>query len=710
MDDAGLSLGSGKLKESVREDAEDFARSSHDQAGVSQKQQTAPGGDEAEGGRKSDRDGDEISNIWESGGKANLGAEEKKLRIEAIKSEIAFTFRSAYDEEKGGFSYANGPNAPAKAGNEEIEKDSGASVREEALEELPPEEPEPVDIDSVALVKSPVVLRGIHSSRTPEARGSALARHGGGATVESLAIRSLRGLKENQAADGTKNGDVADTSASLLTPEDESAESTASEDIEITNLDAPQPDAAVETATESSTPRFKAAGVNPVVETAVQPFSTFSIDVDTAAYTLARRYLSGGFLPPAESVRTEEFVNFFDYAYRPPENGVFAVHVEGAPSKFGRGQQLLKIGIKGRRLGREESRGAVLTLLVDSSGSMNTPERIELAKKALTMLVERLGPADRISLIQYDNHARVLLEQAPATEKKTILAAIEGLQCSGSTNLEEGMRRAYEVAAAGFTPGAENRVLVLSDGAANLGALSAEDILRQVEAYRKQGILCSVFGLGQGTYNDEMLETLANKGDGVYRFIDSEAEARRVFVDDLAATLHTIARDVKIQVEFNGAVVARYRQLGYENRQLAKQDFRNDAVDAGEVGSGQSVTALYELELQPGQTPGRADAAAICTVRVRYRRMDNGRVEEVAQPFPLSALGTDFNAADGRIRLAAAVAEAAEILRGSPFAAGSEFERVAEVLRPVALEYHLDRQIQELLRWVQGAGGMSQGQ
>ena len=456
---------------------------------------------------------------------------------------------------------------------------------------------------------------------------------------------------------------------------------------------------------EETGPRFRAEGVNPFHAVTQPAFSTFSIDVDTASYTIARNMMLRGFLPPAEAVRTEEFVNFFDYAYRPPVGDTFAVYAEGAPSRFGHGLHLVKIGIKGRRLGREEQRRAVLTFLVDTSGSMNQPDRLGLVKKSLGMLVDNLAPQDRVAIVQYDSHARLLLEHTAVSEKDKIAAAIEGLQCSGSTNLEEGMARAYGVAAGSFASRGENRVLLLSDGVANLGSAAAEDILAKVASYRKQGITCSVFGFGMGTYDDTMLETLADRGDGVYSFIDSETEARRLFVEELGATLKTIAADVKIQVEFNPRFVKRYRQLGYENRQLRKQDFRDDAVDAGEVGSGQSVTALYELQLA-ADGGARAADDHLATVRVRYRRIDNGRVEEIERPVRLSAIVPGFDAADARFRLAACVAEFAEILRGSPHAAGGDFEDVAAALRPVALELDLDGRVQELLRLVQGAGGM----
>jgi Ca-activated chloride channel family protein len=450
-------------------------------------------------------------------------------------------------------------------------------------------------------------------------------------------------------------------------------------------------------------PRFKAFGVNPFVDAVKQAFSTFSIDVDTASYTLARNYAMRGWLPPAEAVRTEEFVNFFDYGYKPPVNKTFAVYTECAPSKFGHGLSLLKIGVKGKRLGREEQKPAALLFLIDTSGSMNQPDRLGLVRTSLKLLIDTMDPHDRVAILQYDSHARLVLEYTPVSERQRIRDALDALQCGGSTNLEEGMLRAYELAAAHFVEGAENRVMLLSDGVANLGNVAAEDILKRVEAYRRQGITCSVFGVGMGTYNDEMLEALANKGDGTYAFIDSEAEARRVLVDDLAATLNTIASDVKIQVEFNPRCVKQYRQLGYENRQLKKEDFRNDAIDAGEIGSGQSVTALYELELQ-----GKADGP-IGTVRIRYRRADTHQVEELEQKILVSDIRRSFDDADVRFRLAAAVAEYAEILRASPFAEGGSFEEVADVLRPVALDLTLDERVQELLRMVSAAGGLSRG-
>lgn len=439
--------------------------------------------------------------------------------------------------------------------------------------------------------------------------------------------------------------------------------------------------------------------INPFVMTAANAFSTFSIDVDTASYGMARRALLEGRRPAPGSIRVEEFVNAFDYDYPPPPSGrAFAIYADEAPSPFRvePGLDLLKIGIKGYQLGRDQKHRAVLTFVVDTSGSMNTPERLGLVKKSLALLVGQLQVDDRVAVVQFSNQPRLVLPPTPVSEKAAILAAVNGLQAGGSTHLENGLRLGYSVAAGAFTPKAANRVLLLSDGVANLGAADAASILQDVEKYRKLGIYLSVFGIGSGAYNDKMLEDLADKGDGSYLFLDSEAAAKQALVDQLAANLFVIAKDVKIQVEFNPARVKRFRQIGYENRQLTKEQFRDDTVDAGEVGAGQSVTALYEIELQ-----GNA-REPVGTVRVRYRNVETGAVEEIQRPVTVRDRTADFAKAPVRFRLAAGVAAFAEQLRGSPYA-DADAGRLASVLNPVALELPLDGSIRELCRLVQAA-------
>jgi Ca-activated chloride channel family protein len=432
---------------------------------------------------------------------------------------------------------------------------------------------------------------------------------------------------------------------------------------------------------------------NPFVETAQQPFSTFSIDVDTASYTLSRLALLNGNWPPPEAVRVEEFINFFDYHYPAPLREAFALHADGGPSPFGPGLRLLRIGVQGRRTGREGQKRSVLTLLVDTSGSMSTPDRLGLVQSSLRLLLDQLHPQDQVALLSFDSQARLVLDYTPAAQKETLRNAIAALQASGSTHLEAGLRLAFASARAAFDPNASNRILLFSDGAANLGGSSAEELLALISDSRRQGLFLTVFGVGYGGVHDELLEQLADKGDGTYLFLDSIEEARRLFVDQLAATLHTIAADVKIQVEFNPQRVRLYRQIGYDNRQLTKEQFRDDRVDAGEVGAGQSVTALYELDLVPDAP---ADAP-LGTVRLRYRDVDANRIVESAIPLPASVLTDRADALSASFLLAACAAEFAEILRGSPFAADSSLDEVANRLRPVVAAFSLDPRVRELL-------------
>ncbi len=445
-------------------------------------------------------------------------------------------------------------------------------------------------------------------------------------------------------------------------------------------------------------PPFDVPDINPWTPAAQTPRSTFAMDVDTASYALCRNYLRRGVMPSAGFVRPEEFVNAFDYAYPPPASEAFSIQAQGAPSPFRPGVHLLSLGVQGRRLGRE-NKPAALTLVVDTSGSMALPDRLPLVKQALRMLIEGLQPADRVALVAFDAQPRLALEATPASNKKRLLAAVDALQASGLTDLEAALRLGYATAARGFIPGAANRVLLLSDGVANLGAGAADEILASVERYRKQGLTLSVFGFGLGTFDDRMLATLAARGNGNYHYLDSAGEARRVLVEDLTATLHTMAADAKIQVEFNPRRVTQYRQIGYEPRRLRDEDFRNDAIVAGEVGSGQSATCLYELRLEGDPRE------PVATVRVRYRDLESGRIVEIEQPVGTDAFAASADRATPRFRLAACASEFAELLRGSPYVEGSAYADVARVLRPVAMELTLDRRVRELLQLVTAAPG-----
>ncbi len=340
---------------------------------------------------------------------------------------------------------------------------------------------------------------------------------------------------------------------------------------------------------------FEDYGVNPFIDSEDDNLSTFAIDVDTGAYTIMRRYLSDGVLPPDESVRVEEYINFFDQDYAIPQNEAFAIHLEGAPAPYGESDnyQLVRVGIQGYEVDAEQRPDAMLIFVIDVSGSMDMENRLGLVKESLRLLVDELRPTDRVGIVVYGSQAEVILEPTYVDSRRTILKAIDRVQPNGSTNAEHGIMLAYQLADEFYQEGDINRLILASDGVANVGNTAAEAILQHSE----EGISLSSFGFGMGNYNDVMMEQLANQGDGTYAYIDSIQEAERVFIDDLTSTLLTIAKDAKIQVEFNENVVERYRLLGYENRDVADEDFRNDEVDAGEIGAGHSVTALYEVKL-----------------------------------------------------------------------------------------------------------------
>ena len=420
---------------------------------------------------------------------------------------------------------------------------------------------------------------------------------------------------------------------------------------------------------------FKQYGVNPIIDTEDEHLSTFAMDVDTASYTLARRYINEGHLPPPESVRVEEFINYFNYDYPSPETGAFAIHLEGSPSPFG-GEKyyLLRVGLQGRRISTEQRQDAVLTFVIDVSGSMGWDNRLGLVKQALNLLVKELRPTDAVGIVVYGTRARVVLEPTPAANASSILYAINGLQTEGSTNAEEGLRMGYQMAARAFRSGAINRVILCSDGVANVGQTAADAILREVKEYAGRDMTLSTVGFGMGNYNDVLMEQLADKGNGNYAYVDTLDEARRVFVENLTGTLQVIAQDAKVQVDFDPAAVSRFRLIGYENRAIENRDFRNDTVDAGEVGAGHNVTALYEVKFKEDAPPSSQGKAL--TVYVRYQDPETGQVREINRTFARAEFASSFEATSPRFQLAAAVAEYAEISRQSYWAKGGSLENV----------------------------------
>jgi Ca-activated chloride channel family protein len=445
--------------------------------------------------------------------------------------------------------------------------------------------------------------------------------------------------------------------------------------------------------------------VNPFVLTEQDRFSTFALEADSASYTLARRYIRQGRRPPAGVVRMEEFINSFDYHYPPQSDPTFVVHAEAAPSPFGRDLVLLKLGVRGKVVGRDGRKPSHLVYVIDASGSMGRDDRLPLVQYGLGLLLDQLDARDRVSVIAYGTQARLVLEAEPARNRDRIRSAIATVETGASTNLLAGIELGYQIASRHFRPGEINRVILCSDGVANVGPSDAGDLLAKVDMYRRQGITFTSVGVGAGSYDDRMLEQLANRGDGNYVFIDSEDEARRVFVQEMSATLQTIAKDVKIQVEFNPARVRRYRLIGYENRAIADKDFRNDAVDAGEIGSGQSATALYELELAPDD-PLDACPADFGTVFVRYRDLATDRVDEFSRRLDATVVRDRTPEQHPRFFLAACVAEFAEVLRGSEHSRDGSLAAVEPVLTRVANALPLDDRVQELLILVQRAQGL----
>jgi len=433
---------------------------------------------------------------------------------------------------------------------------------------------------------------------------------------------------------------------------------------------------------------FEHYGTNPFVDTEDDSLSTFAIDVDDASYIMTRSYLNRGSLPPKDAVRAEEFINHFDNGYDAPANKAFDVFLEGSPSRFGENCQLLRIGIKGREVRPEDRKPANLVFVIDVSGSMAREDRLTLVKKALRLLVDELTEEDKVGIVIYGSQGREILELTSIAHSERIIRAIEGLCTGGSTNAEEGIRLGYRMAERAFEKGKINRIILCSDGVANVGRTGAEDILKDIKRFAEQGITLTTVGFGMGNYNDVMMEKLGNKGNGHYAYVDALPEARRVFVENLTGTLQVIARDVKIQVDFNPEIVRSYRLIGYENRDVADNKFRDDKEDGGEIGSGHEVTALYEVKFQKRRRT--TEPYDIGTVYVRWKDAENGDVAELNRAINGSVFKDSFDHCTTGFRLAASSAEFAEILRESYWAKGSDMGDLLKVVKGISMETESD--------------------
>lgn len=435
--------------------------------------------------------------------------------------------------------------------------------------------------------------------------------------------------------------------------------------------------------------RYENVDINPVQVTAEEPVSTFSIDVDTASYSVVRRFLNDDSLPPRDAVRIEEMVNYFDYSYDLPESldAPFQANVTVTPNPWNEETQLLHVGIQGYDIPRDERPRTNLVFLVDVSGSMGSPDKLPLAMSGLHMLTDELDDDDTVSIVVYAGAAGAILEPTTGANRHCIHAALDMLRAGGSTAGGEGLRLAYEFAEQNFDDDAVNRVMLLTDGDFNVGITSDERLEDFVARKRESGIYLSVMGFGRGNYNDQLMQTIAQNGNGIAAYIDSEREARRFLVEESSSALFPIANDVKIQIEFNPAMVAEYRLVGYETRMLNREDFNNDAVDAGEIGSGHSVTAIYEITAPesdarlvdplrygtPESTMGEA-GEEFAFLRIRYKQPGEDESILIERPVTLGDAVSDLSQASADTQFSIHVAGFAQILRGDPYIAEADYD------------------------------------
>ncbi len=436
----------------------------------------------------------------------------------------------------------------------------------------------------------------------------------------------------------------------------------------------------------------KDPGVNPTQVARLDPLSTFALDVDTSSYTLARALVQGGTLPDYSSVRTEEFVNYFDQAYRSPKSGdTFAIHVDGTSAPFlASNQRIIRVGVQAERVDKADRPTAHLTFVIDTSGSMEEDGKLELVKQSLRTMVNNLRADDEVAIVSFSDEAEVVLGATPAKQRETIIAAIDRLTPTNSTNAEAGLLLGYGLAdqmrsndrAISSDGGSIHRVVLASDGVANVGPNGPDEILRRIKESTTKGIELITIGVGTSSYNDDMMERLADGGDGFSAYVDSAVESDRLFRDRLVSTLQTVARDAKVQVEFNPQYVESYRLLGFENRAVADGDFRNDSVDAGEIGAGHSVTALYEVTLTSD-----SDDRNIGSVRLRWDDVRAAKIKETSTEIRTGKFSARLSDADPRLGLDVTVAAYAEVLRQGPWARLTNLRDIASQTA------YLDRQL-----------------
>jgi Ca-activated chloride channel family protein len=421
-------------------------------------------------------------------------------------------------------------------------------------------------------------------------------------------------------------------------------------------------------------------GINPFVDPDEDRVSTFALDVDSASYGIAQRYVADGYRPDRDSVRVEEWVNAFDHDYPPPRDATFAVAIDGGPTPFSEPDELvLRIGLQARDVRDRARDAAALTFVIDTSGSMEREARLETVKDALHELVDGLGRDDTVAIVTFGDDARVLLPPTSARDGGAIGRAIDDLRPGGSTNLEAGLRLGYGLARETLTENGIDRIVLASDGVANVGLTDPEGILAGIRADAAAGIELVAVGVGMGNYNDALLEQLADDGDGFYAYVDDRDEASRLFREDLTGTLQSVALDARVQVVFDPDAVAAYRQLGYENRAIDDRDFTDDTVQAGAIGAGHEVTALYAIRLRDDVHEGDR----LASVALRWTDADRGSSESLDRDVHVADLAASFRATDPTFRLDALVAATAEVLRDSPWLPGVDLHEIARVAAEV---------------------------
>jgi len=447
---------------------------------------------------------------------------------------------------------------------------------------------------------------------------------------------------------------------------------------------------------EQNRENYDAFSDNPVKQVARDPVSTFSVDVDTGSYSNVRRFLQNGQTPPADAVRVEELLNYFDYGYAPAqsESEPFSINTQLMPSPWNPNTSLLRIGLRGFDVERDELPASNLVFLVDVSGSMKNRDKLPLLKKSLGLLTNKMREQDRIAVVVYAGGSSVALESTGGDEKRKIRRAVERLSAGGSTNGAAGIELAYSIAADNFIEAGINRVILATDGDFNVGTVDFSSLIDMIEERRESGISLTTLGFGMGNFNDHLMEQLADAGNGNYAYIDTISEANKVLIEEMSSTLHTIASDVKIQIEFNPNLVAEYRLIGYENRSLRREDFNNDKIDAGELGAGHTVTALYEIALsgsggerveplryrqqpeikqQPKDEKGYSDSE-VAHIRLRFKQPGESSSQRLERIVSVEERVDSLADVDDDSRFSAAVAAFGQLLRGGEYTGNFGFD------------------------------------